>query len=76
MDNTARAGSGIEDTEDLHRIDPEVLKKDILAAGFELVAESNVLRNPDDDLGSSWFEDTDKRPAGYQDRFAFRFRRP
>jgi len=76
MDNTARAGSGIEDTEDLHRIDPEFLKNDILAAGFELVAESNVLRNPDDDLSSSWFEDTDKRPAGYQDRFAYKFHKP
>lgn len=76
LDNSARAGSGIEDTEDLHRIDSEFLKNDILAAGFELVAESNVLRNPDDDLSSSWFEDTDKRAAGYQDRFAFRFRKP
>jgi len=76
MDNTARAGSGVEDTEDLHRIDPEFLKNDILAAGFELIAESDVLRNPDDDLSSSWFEDTDKRPAGYQDRFAYKFRKP
>ena len=76
MDNSARPGSGIEDAASLHRIDEEFLRQEILDAGFEFVAESDVLRNPDDDLGSSWFEDTESRPAGYQDRFAYRFRKP
>lgn len=76
LDNTAVAGSALKHTADLHRIDPQFLKQDILNAGFELEAESEVLRNPDDDLASSWFDDIDGRPSGYQDRFAFRFRKP
>lgn len=76
LDNSARAGSGIEDTAGLHRIDEAFLRQEILDAGFEFVAESDVLRNPDDDLESSWFEDTEARPAGYQDRFACKFRKP
>jgi predicted methyltransferase len=76
MDNTAPADSRLEFTATVHRIDPEFLKNDILKAGFEFVGDSDVLRNPDDDLESSWFEDTATRAAGYQDRFCFRFRKP
>ena len=76
LDNTAVADSGITYASDLHRIDPEFLKQEIIRGGFEFEAESHVLRNPDDDLMSSWFEDIDGRPAGYQDRFAYRFRKP
>ena len=76
LDNTAAADSGVQYTSDLHRIDPEFLKQEILKAGFEFVAESDVLRNADDDLMSSWFEDIEGRPSGYQDRFAFKFRKP
>jgi predicted methyltransferase len=35
----------------LHRLDPELIKQDFIAAGFELNAESNILHNADDDLG-------------------------
>jgi predicted methyltransferase len=76
LDNTAAPGSQVKHTADLHRIDAEYLKQEILGAGFEFVAESEVLRNPDDDLMSSWFDDIDGRPRGYQDRFAFKFRKP
>jgi predicted methyltransferase len=76
MDNSARAGSGLEDTADLHRIDEEFLKNELVKSGFEFINASDVLRNPDDDLQSSWFEDTATRPAGYQDRFAHKFRKP
>jgi predicted methyltransferase len=76
MDNCAAAGSELTYTADLHRIDEAFLKADILKSGFEFVSASDFLRNPDDDLQSSWFEDTETRPAGYQDRFAFRFRKP
>jgi predicted methyltransferase len=76
MDNTAPAGSELTHTADLHRIDEAFLKTDILKAGFEFAGDSALLRNADDDLQSSWFEDTASRPAGYQDRFAIRFRKP
>lgn len=76
MDNTAPASSELEFTESVHRIDEEFLKNDLIAAGFEFVAASDILRNPDDDLESSWFEDTPSRKSGYQDRFSHRFRKP
>ncbi len=76
LDNSAEPGSGLKYTADLHRIDAEFLKQEILNAGFEFVAESEVLRNPADDLMSSWFEDIEGRAQGYQDRFAFKFRKP
>src|SRR4029450_1537585 len=52
IDHAAPPGSGFLDTEAddakrLHRIDPEVVKRQVLAAGFELVAESRLLANPD-----------------------------
>ncbi len=75
LDNSATAGSGIESVPTLHRIDEEFLKNEIIAAGFQFAGESDALRNPDDDLESSWFEDIAGRKAGYQDRFALRFRK-
>jgi predicted methyltransferase len=49
VDHNARPGSGTEDTKKLHRIDPEVIRKEITAAGFELVQQSNLLAYPSDD---------------------------
>jgi predicted methyltransferase len=73
LDHTAAAGSGLRDTATLHRIDPEVVKKEVLAAGFVLEAQSDVLKNPDDDLTAKVFN-----PAirGKTDKFIFRFRKP
>src|ERR1700761_9618451 len=48
LDHAAAAGSGLSATNTLHRIDEEVVKKEVEAAGFKLVGESNVLRNPAD----------------------------
>ena len=47
-DYTAQAGSGVRDTQSLHRIDPEVIKSEVMAAGFTLEAESSVLANASD----------------------------
>src|SRR5215831_14318789 len=49
-DYIAAAGSGARDTQSLHRIDPEVIKREVTAAGFMLEAEGNALMNPSDDL--------------------------
>ena len=49
-DYVAAAGSGTRDTQSLHRIDPEVIKREVAAAGFTLEAEGNALMNPSDDL--------------------------
>lgn len=48
IDHVAAPGSGTRDTGTLHRIDPEVVKKEVMAAGFKLVSESSELGNPDD----------------------------
>jgi predicted methyltransferase len=57
----------------LHRIDPEVVRRDFKAAGFALEAESPMLARPDDDHAKQVF-DPDIR--GRTDQFVFRFRRP
>jgi len=73
LDHAAAPGSGVRDTGTLHRIDPAVVKKEVLAAGFELVAESDALHNPADDHTLTVFN-----PAirGKTDKFIFKFRKP
>jgi len=54
----ANAETGVDNEKvgkDLHRVDPAVMIKDIIAAGFELEATSDILSNPDDDKVSSVF---------------------
>jgi predicted methyltransferase len=49
IDHTAAPGSGTRDSGTLHRIDPDVVKKEAMAAGFKLAGEYKVLGNPADD---------------------------
>jgi predicted methyltransferase len=76
VDHSAAAGSGVRDVETLHRIDEEVVKQEVLAAGFKLDASSDVLRNPADtrDWNSSPRAAAEKR--GTSDRFTLRFVKP
>ncbi|MEO7094978.1 MAG: SAM-dependent methyltransferase [Polyangiales bacterium] len=76
VDHSAKAGTGLADVESLHRIDEETLKQEILAAGFKLDAESDVLRNPADarDWNSSPKAAAERR--GQSDRFTLRFVKP
>lgn len=73
LDHAAEAGSGLRDTETLHRIDSTTVKTEALAAGFVLEAESSVLRNPADDHTKKVF---DSSVRGVTDQFVFRFRKP
>ena len=59
--------------DNLHRIDPAVVRADFERAGFKLEAESNILRNPADDHSLLVF---DPKIRGKTDRFMFRFRKP
>ena len=45
IDHVAEPGSGVRDTESLHRIDPETIISTVRAAGFVLEAQSDLLRN-------------------------------
>ncbi len=73
LDHAARAGSGIGATDTLHRIDPARVKTDVLAAGFELDAESSMLANPSDDHTKSVFDPSVRH---HTDQFLYRFRKP
>jgi predicted methyltransferase len=73
IDHVAESGSGLRDTESLHRIDPLWLRREIEAAGFILEAQSDVLRNPRDDHRLPVF---DPRVRGQTDQVVLRFRKP
>ena len=72
-DHVAEAGSGLRDTDTLHRIDPAIVKQQVEAAGFEYVGELDVLRNPKDDHTLTVF---DKSIRGHTDQFVYKFRKP
>ena len=73
LDHAAQAGSGLRDTEGLHRIDVATVKAEVTAAGFKLDGESAILANPADDHTKMVFN-----PAlrGKTDQFLLRFRKP
>lgn len=73
LDHAAAAGSGIDATETLHRIDPARVKADVLAAGFKLDATSSILANTSDDHSKNVF---DPSVRGHTDQFLYRFRKP
>ena len=73
VDHTAETGSGMRDTDTLHRIDPAIVKTQVTQAGFVFEGESKALRNPGDDLKKLVF---DKSIRGHTDQFIFKFRKP
>ncbi len=74
VDHVANPNSDARATvEKLHRIDPEVVKADFKRAGFQLVATSDMLRNPADDHSLLVF---DPKIRGKTDRVVFKFRKP
>lgn len=73
LDHTAAAGSGIDATNTLHRIDPMRVKADVLQAGFKLDAESSILANESDDHTKNVF---DPSVRNHTDQFLYRFKKP
>jgi predicted methyltransferase len=73
LDHTAAAGSGGTATNTLHRIDPETVKAEVLAAGFTLAGSSDLLHNPADDHTLKVF---DPAVRGKTDQFILKFRKP
>jgi predicted methyltransferase len=73
LDHAAAAGSGTSDTSTLHRIDEETVKKEVLAAGFTLAGESDILRNKSDPHTAKVF---DPGIRGHTDQFLLKFRKP
>jgi predicted methyltransferase len=73
LDHAAPAGTPVDAANTLHRIDPAIVKTELEAAGFKLVAESKVLRNPKDDYTKNVF---DPAVRGHTDQFIYKFQRP
>ena len=73
IDHAAAPGRGDRDTDTLHRIERAAVLRQAAAAGFRLVGESQVLRNPRDPLTIKVF---DPRIRGRTSQFALKFRKP
>lgn len=76
VDHSAKAGSGTNDCETLHRIEESVVKQEVEAAGFKLDASSDLLRNPSDPRDWSTSPRTAGEKRGTSDRFTLRFVKP
>jgi predicted methyltransferase len=73
LDHAAEPGSGLRDTDTLHRIDEAAVRKEVEAAGFKFVGKSTVLHNPDDPHTKIVF---DPSIRGKTDQFILKFRKP
>ncbi len=73
IDHHAAEGSGDRDVRSLHRVEAQIVKDELLEAGFELVAESDLLAHPEDDRTINVF---DAAIRGKTDRFIYKFRKP
>lgn len=73
IDHAAAKGSGASSTQTLHRIDEELVKSEVTAAGFKLASESKLLANPKDDHTSA---NRDASVQGHTDQFALKFTKP
>jgi predicted methyltransferase len=73
VDHSGRPGSGTGEAETLHRIEEEIVRAEVEAAGFRLAAEADFLRNPSDprDWNAAPSAAGDRR--GTSDRFVLKF---
>lgn len=71
IDHSAVKGTGISAGKTLHRIDEEVVRTEVLQAGFVLDAEGDFLRNPADAR-----EESSNQPKVPTDKFALRYVKP
>jgi predicted methyltransferase len=70
-DHSARDGDGTSVAKTFHRIEESVLRQEIEAAGFKLVAEGDLIRHPEDKRDFNV-----NRPTGPVDEFVLRFEKP
>lgn len=73
IDHTGGDGDTREVVDATHRINPDVVRADFEAAGFELAGTSDLLANPEDDVTMSVFA---PEIRGKTDRFIMRFVKP
>lgn len=73
VDHSALAGADESVLLSLHRIDEAVVKREVLAAGFVLEAETDLLRNPGDKRTQMVF---DREVNRNTDQFVLKFKKP
>jgi len=76
VDHSARPGDGVDVASTFHRIEEDVVKSEVQAAGFVLDGQADFLRNKDDtrDWNDSPRAAGERR--GTSDRFVLRWRKP
>ncbi|MBZ9610137.1 methyltransferase domain-containing protein [Rheinheimera maricola] len=73
VDHNASAGSGIDASQELHRIEANYVQQELQQFGFNLIMVSDVLQNPDDDYSKSVFDESIR---GKTDRFVLLLQKP
>ena len=73
VNHAAGSGVSVDVANTLHRIDPGIIRSDLISAGFEFVAESDFLRNQGDDRNRPM---SDPSVRGETDRVVMKFRKP
>jgi len=73
LDHQGAPGLTNEQIEKLHRINRDVVVKEVTSAGFKLVYEGSFLRRPGDDHTTPIF---DKSVRGHTDQYALKFVKP
>jgi predicted methyltransferase len=70
-DHSAREGSGDSDSKTLHRIDKQLVIKEVVSAGFRLLGEATMLSRPDDKRDFNV-----NKVRNQDDRFVLKFVKP
>lgn len=73
IDHAAGPGVSVAVAKSLHRIDPGIIRRDLQRAGFVLEAESDILRNLEDDRNKPM---SDPAIRGRTDRVVWLLRKP
>ena len=68
-DHSGRPGTGMSEYNTLHRIEESFLRKEVEAAGFQLVGEGTFLRHPNDPRDQ-------ENPPFPKDEFVLKYRKP
>lgn len=76
IDHSGRPGTGATEVQSLHRIEEKTVREEIEAAGFQLDAWGDFLRNPSDPRDWNDAPGAAGPRRGTSDRFALRFVKP
>ncbi|NOT42941.1 MAG: class I SAM-dependent methyltransferase [Alphaproteobacteria bacterium] len=73
IDHVGPGVTTVEQIDKSHRVEPALVKQQVLSAGFKLEAESDLLKNPADPHTANVF---DPSIRGKTDQFVFKFVKP